>query len=850
MEEFLKQKAEELDYLINEREQLDSKKRKTPKEKEDLEAISSLIKELSEQLQNSEVKNTSEELSFYNEERDLLDNKIKKTKKDKKEIQSINELLKELSNRLKEMSSRKDLEEYEAEAEASQTKLDDFSKQLKALEALEKTLEPSVYQSAIERINQLQEQEKQNLSYNERIISTYYSLKENNYKLNILHRIKELEIENQRLTNIMIPQELLTNNNIDKYEEQKSFDITEIEKLTKELNYLTKLQKEKVARYDKLEVSRIQKEIEIIETHLNNAKKDLKFTTDIIDAYYKKISNDHEKNILSLNLSVNDSEENISILIENCQRILPENLQEKAKKESELLENVELIQDKELIKEDYLDEEATEEELTEYYESLMSYKNGRKLSEYEKKEKEELSNSSSIIEFNSEVNENKPGQITEEEVIVIPEEKNHSSSTISFENSTDAMQKIRNILNNRKSSPEDNQSKQNETSDKVNNINLENVSREITNSSSNSASSVNSSNSESISEQAETTSSNSHTEDIPRLNSESYGVTEYEPDFEDLDDDLDFENNEKKSLINGVVTNIRKMKKKTIVKLSVIAASLILLATVGKGAYQKFSSQSNKKNSIKQTEMTSDSEPEAAIEILSQSGIPYDQIEQEMGNISEMDSPIEIQEITEVESKVKNQDKMENQSKYIPYEYDFNNDYIHEESNVTNHSEVDMLNNEIIIDLPNEGEVIYHNITPENLEENSLDFSEQPIEILSEDEFYSDINPTVMTEQPNTTEQNILETAFLNSDLIENMAWDEYSTAASAWEGIKEKNIPYWTDKPLAFEKDEATGTYLVKQQDSYGIWVGMGYTDEATVLQYYNNLNELNSENTKGARK
>ena len=62
MEEFLKIKADELDYLIGEREKFDNKTKKTKKDKDDLQAISNLIRELSEQLSSQEITSTSKEL--------------------------------------------------------------------------------------------------------------------------------------------------------------------------------------------------------------------------------------------------------------------------------------------------------------------------------------------------------------------------------------------------------------------------------------------------------------------------------------------------------------------------------------------------------------------------------------------------------------------------------------------------------------------------------------------------------------------------------------------------------------------------------------------------------------------
>ena len=74
--------------------------------------------------------------------------------------------------------------------------------------------------------------------------------------------------------------------------------------------------------------------------------------------------------------------------------------------------------------------------------------------------------------------------------------------------------------------------------------------------------------------------------------------------------------------------------------------------------------------------------------------------------------------------------------------------------------------------------------------------------------------------------------------LAGHIAWDEYSAASGKFEGVDPNNIKYWTDKPLRFTRNETTGAYLIEQQDSDGNWVGMGFTDETTAVQYMKAFN------------
>ena len=82
----------------------------------------------------------------------------------------------------------------------------------------------------------------------------------------------------------------------------------------------------------------------------------------------------------------------------------------------------------------------------------------------------------------------------------------------------------------------------------------------------------------------------------------------------------------------------------------------------------------------------------------------------------------------------------------------------------------------------------------------------------------------------------LLQKIFLETELSNKITSDEYRADNEDWDGIKDKNIQYWTDKPLKFVKDPnnlGTNAYLVYQQDENGNWIGMGFTDEKTVLTY-----------------
>ena len=351
VEEFLKIKAEELDYLIEEREKLDNKTNKTEKEKENLAVISNLIKELSVQLSNNGFKEDSDEIRDWNTERDIIDNKSRKTTTDKDDIKDINTILKMLSSKLKQISNQKSIQEYRTEAEKSEKQLEDYHKQLSTLSTVKDKIDNVAYQKAIMEIEDLIQKSKSILSYDERIISTYNSLKENTYKLNIFSNIdKQNEIRNNYIKEI--PNDLLNNSNLkETYLEQIKTDELEIGRLSKELSSLSEEYNIRRAKFDFEEANRIQREINIISYHLDNAKNRLEKNKNIISAYEKvAVANQTIKN-LSSKLSATDSREKISTIVENCKKILPENLQ------NEVLEEITIESKEEAKKVNSLEED-------------------------------------------------------------------------------------------------------------------------------------------------------------------------------------------------------------------------------------------------------------------------------------------------------------------------------------------------------------------------------------------------------------------------------------------------------------------------------------------------------------
>ena len=87
-----------------------------------------------------------------------------------------------------------------------------------------------------------------------------------------------------------------------------------------------------------------------------------------------------------------------------------------------------------------------------------------------------------------------------------------------------------------------------------------------------------------------------------------------------------------------------------------------------------------------------------------------------------------------------------------------------------------------------------------------------------------------------TLPQDLLDKSFASSQLATNMATDEYKADNREWQGISDENIKWWTDKVLKFEKDPnhiGSNAWLVWQQDENGEWIGMGFTDEKTALEY-----------------
>lgn len=191
MEEFLKIKAEELDYLIEEREKFDKKEKLTEEDKENLEAISNLIKDLSKQLSDNNVNETAKDIYEWTETRDNLDNKNNQTLDDKENIKAINMLLKELSSKLKEMSNRKSIDEYEAELENSQIELEKLQTKLNNLNLIEESNVESAAQDISKKIESL----TKNILYNKRILDAYKILAENIDKFRTFTRIEFLKKE-------------------------------------------------------------------------------------------------------------------------------------------------------------------------------------------------------------------------------------------------------------------------------------------------------------------------------------------------------------------------------------------------------------------------------------------------------------------------------------------------------------------------------------------------------------------------------------------------------------------------------------------------------------------------------
>lgn len=98
--------------------------------------------------------------------------------------------------------------------------------------------------------------------------------------------------------------------------------------------------------------------------------------------------------------------------------------------------------------------------------------------------------------------------------------------------------------------------------------------------------------------------------------------------------------------------------------------------------------------------------------------------------------------------------------------------------------------------------------------------------------------------------RDILKEAFYNSNLAQNMAFDEKSADDKIFSGIREENYDYWTDEPLTFVKDLnglGTDAYLIKQADENGNLVGMGFTDEETMNNYEEALRNSMEQYTNG---
>ncbi|MGN1029828.1 MAG: hypothetical protein ACI4P7_07030 [Bacilli bacterium] len=84
------------------------------------------------------------------------------------------------------------------------------------------------------------------------------------------------------------------------------------------------------------------------------------------------------------------------------------------------------------------------------------------------------------------------------------------------------------------------------------------------------------------------------------------------------------------------------------------------------------------------------------------------------------------------------------------------------------------------------------------------------------------------------------------SALSANIAMDEYSVARKKFVNISDKNMKYWTDKPLQFQWDSKTGSYLILQEDSNGKLVGMGWTDKEGISNYVKEIEKCTISTTE----
>lgn len=99
--------------------------------------------------------------------------------------------------------------------------------------------------------------------------------------------------------------------------------------------------------------------------------------------------------------------------------------------------------------------------------------------------------------------------------------------------------------------------------------------------------------------------------------------------------------------------------------------------------------------------------------------------------------------------------------------------------------------------------------------------------------------------QVNQLGQNLSTTdlAAVFGALSSSIALDEYKAASNKFVSISDGNLKYWTDKPLQFQWDSKTGSYLILKNG-----VAMGWTDKDSVINYVKNLEECNNQLTSEA--
>lgn len=837
MEEFLKNKAEELDMLISERERIDNKSRKTAKDKADLVAISELIDELSEQLNQNEVIDASKELSDWNKERDYLDNKQKRTKRDRSDIKEINEILKSLSDKLKEISSRKEIEDYNRDKNLSQNKIDELKRQKEVLDNLGSTLDKEAYQVAIDKIDEKIEKEAQILSYNERIISTYNLLKENNNKLNLILELEEKEKE-QELYKSKLPSSLLDNKEeILKYEQSVASDKNEEKRLQTYIDELKQLQDERRSRYDLNEVERIQNEINSVNKHLLPLQERVTLNEMIISDYRSLVKVDTEISMLSSKVPTDETKESISIVIENCKRILPENLQKSAVNasvvdlKSEVADEVKALDDKSIE----LEGKKTEESV-----------------KFESKEtpKSEDINIEKIVDEIVDEKSTDHEKLPEKEAV---EETSDKDKENSEKEEIDA--RLKSIFSSLDTATADEENTLNEEEEKKD-VEVETTSK--------------------VEEEkpAVKLKSSEYEEIPPKKNNGFYnvenGMTVYSgPEISAKDSSL--RNKENKDSEEKKVTGIRKafkdIKSMLRSKKAKVATKLVLLSVgvIGVGII------GNNKNTSK----TNAGDPDAiviyddvvdnyvndfddnlddslsdneGIEILDENNI------EELDNNQELNDNVEQEDIEVIEPVYLDED--------MEVDYVDGNEVASDIDTLTSDEKSYIVGADGLISENETGEFVYDDSLDEDevnsyiignnglVDEKSADaVNDEDKNVMDTISALKNLSSSLKNNDSDKT-RDILKEAFYNSNLAQNMAFDEYSADDKIFSGIREENYDYWTDEPLTFVKDPnglGTDAYLIKQADENGNLVGMGFTDEETMNNYEEALRNSMEQYTNG---